>query len=200
MLNLRQWTHFPTKRALDIVRNIVAANPEPLTTHELWKLVVREEAPQHGTSIKVDHTQATSTEPPYPSHEIRSISYLKHTVLPELMRRDELKKVHTVRTLTQEEIEQRLKNLSKHARQASKLTTTTDVWKWQRKTPAPPPAPRPEPEVFGKEVGVGEDWSHLNKRRRRAREEKVERDVQWMRALEKARLAGLKAQQKQAEA
>jgi hypothetical protein len=35
--------------------------------------------------------------------------------------------------------------------------------------------------AFGAEVGVGEDWDHLNRRRRRAREEKVERDVRWMR-------------------
>lgn len=42
-------------------------------------------------------------------------------------------------------------------------------------------------EVFGTEVGVGEDWSHLNKRRRRAREGKVSRDVRWIRRLERAR-------------
>jgi hypothetical protein len=42
-------------------------------------------------------------------------------------------------------------------------------------------------EVFGAEVGVGEDWSHLNKRRRRAREEKVARDVQWIEKLQRAR-------------
>jgi hypothetical protein len=29
-------------------------------------------------------------------------------------------------------------------------------------------------------VGVGEDWSHLNKRRQRARKMKVERDLQRM--------------------
>jgi len=42
-------------------------------------------------------------------------------------------------------------------------------------------------EVFGGEVGVGEDWSHLNKRRRRARDEKVARDVKWMEKLQTAR-------------
>jgi hypothetical protein len=44
-------------------------------------------------------------------------------------------------------------------------------------------------EVFGWEVGVGEDWSHLNKRlgRRRAREEKVARDVKWLEKLQSAR-------------
>ena len=42
-------------------------------------------------------------------------------------------------------------------------------------------------EVFGAEVGVGEDWSHLNKRRRRAREGKVARDVKWIEQLQSAR-------------
>lgn len=43
-------------------------------------------------------------------------------------------------------------------------------------------------EAFGAEVGVGEDWSHLNKRRRRVREEKVSRDVKWLKQLQSARL------------
>ena len=42
-------------------------------------------------------------------------------------------------------------------------------------------------EVLGAEVGVGEDWSHLNKRRRRVREEKVARDFQWVEKLQSAR-------------
>jgi len=42
-------------------------------------------------------------------------------------------------------------------------------------------------EVLGAEVGVGEDWGHLNKRRRRAREEKVKKDVKWMNKVSKAR-------------
>lgn len=42
-------------------------------------------------------------------------------------------------------------------------------------------------EVFGAVVGVGEDWSYLNKRRRRAREEKVARDVKWLEKLQTAR-------------
>lgn len=47
-----------------------------------------------------------------------------------------------------------------------------------------PPKPKKEYKVFGTEVGVGEDWSHLNKRRRRAREGKVERDVAWLKDLQ----------------
>ena len=60
------------------------------------------------------------------------------------------------------------------------------LWLWQLKAPGPEKPPRPEKKTFGAEVGVGEDWTHLNKRRQRARQEKVGRDVQWLRELKKA--------------
>ncbi|KAG0700085.1 hypothetical protein DFH29DRAFT_651295 [Suillus ampliporus] len=37
------------------------------------------------------------------------------------------------------------------------------------------------------DVDVGQDWSHLNKRRQRAREETVERDLKWMWTLQAAK-------------
>jgi hypothetical protein len=48
-------------------------------------------------------------------------------------------------------------------------------------------------EVFGLEVAVGEDWSHLNKRlgRRRTREEKVASDVKWLEIPQSARASWL---------
>lgn len=80
--------------------------------------------------------------------------------------------------------------MSKSARKAkeSSLPTTGDVWLWRlRERPPPPLEPKKAKPVFGAEVGVGEDWSHLNKRRQRAREEKVARDVTWLRDLGKIR-------------
>jgi len=102
----------------------------------------------------------------------------------------EVEKFHTVRTLSEEEVKHRLAAMSKSARKAKGdfLPVTTDVWLWKLKArPPPPPAPKPEKPVFGAKVGVGEDWSHLNKRRQRAREEKVARDVTWLKDLEKLR-------------
>ena len=98
----------------------------------------------------------------------------------------EIEKYHTVRTLSNEEIQHRLSTMSKSARKAKgdSLPTTMSVWLWKMKTrPPPPPEPKKEKVVFGAEVGVGEDWSHLNKRRQRAREEKVGRDVSWLKDL-----------------
>jgi hypothetical protein len=68
------------------------------------------------------------------------------------------------------------------------LSTTMDVWLWRmRENNQVVPKPKEEPKVFGEEVGVGEDWSHLNKRRQRAREKKVARDVAWLREMEALR-------------
>lgn len=102
----------------------------------------------------------------------------------------EVEKFHTTRTLSDEEIRHRLATMSKSARKAkeSSMTTTGEVWLWRLKErPPPPPEPKKAKPVFGAEVGVGEDWSHLNKRRQRAREGKVARDVTWLKDLEKIR-------------
>lgn len=102
----------------------------------------------------------------------------------------EVEKVRTARTLSDEEIQHRLATMSKSARKAKgdSLPTTTDVWLWRaRARPPPPPEPKKPKPTFGAEVGVGEDWSHLNKRRQRAREGKVARDVTWLRDLQNIR-------------
>jgi hypothetical protein len=71
------------------------------------------------------------------------------------------------------------------------LSQPVSAWLWQLVDKSKEPPRRAEEEesegVFGAEVGVGEDWSHLNKRRRRAREEQVTRDARWMRTVERAR-------------
>jgi hypothetical protein len=118
----------------------------------------------------------------------------------------EVEKFHTVRTLSEEEIKHRLATMSKSARKAKadSLPVTTGVWLWRaRERPSPPPAPKQEKLVFGAEVGVGEDWLHLNKRRQRAREEKVARDVTWLKELvtiRRERAALEKAAEKEATA
>lgn len=104
----------------------------------------------------------------------------------------EVEKFHNVRTLSDEEIQRRLATMSKSARKAkSNLSSTTiDTWLWRLKArPRPPSQPKEKEPVFGVEVGVGEDRSHLNKRRQRAREEKVARDVTWLKDLANLRRA-----------
>jgi hypothetical protein len=52
--------------------------------------------------------------------------------------------------------------------------------------------------VFGTEVGVGMDWGHLNKRRLRARREKVSRAVAFLKEVQDLR-ARVKAARKAAQ-
>lgn len=115
--------------------------------------------------------------------------YLKTVVLPELERRKEIQQLRLKLELTQEELNERLAHMSKAQRKVTEdnLKAGLGMFVWRRRAPVPTPKAKPEREVFGKEVGVGEDWSHLNKRRQRAREDSVRRDVRWMKELTAAR-------------
>ncbi|KAL4253677.1 hypothetical protein ABKN59_003751 [Abortiporus biennis] len=184
-MSLQAWQRSPTKKALDIVRTIIKGHSTPLTTHQLYNLAVQHETGRPVTYER-EHNHA-SNQPPHPENAIRSMAYLKRVVLPNLVVRNEVQKIHTTRTLSEEEVQQRLQTMTKAARKTAHLPTTVDEWRWQLKTPpAVKVTPPPEP-VFGTEVGVGEDWTHLNRRRRRAREEKISRNVAWMNELKKAR-------------
>jgi hypothetical protein len=133
--------------------------------------------------------------PPHPDNAIRSVRcvlcmtpvseadlpgvcapfrYLKAVVLPHMSDKiQEIEKFHTTKSLSDEEKQHRLATMSKSARKAkaSLLPTITDVWLWRMTARPPPPhEPKKKKPVFGVEVGVGEDWLHLNKRRHRARE------------------------------
>lgn len=146
--------------------------------------------------------------PPHPENAIRSVRcvlcttpvseadvpgvhtscrYLKTVVLPHMQEKiQEIEKFHTSKSLSDEEKQHRLATMSKAARKAKGdlLPTVTDVWLWKMKARPPPPLePKTKKPAFGVEVGVGMDWSHLNKRRQRAREGKVARDVTWLKDL-----------------
>jgi len=120
--------------------------------------------------------------------------------LEDLVRTRDIKKVHIKRVLSPEEIEQRKATMTKaQAKKTSvaALSQPVSTWMWQlvdKSKESSSDGSRgtkkdENEEVFGAEVGVGEDWSHLNKRRRRARDEKVARDVKWLEKLQKARLS-----------
>jgi hypothetical protein len=126
--------------------------------------------------------------------------YLKRVVLPDLVNSKKVEKFCTKRTLSQAEIDHRLQTVTKAARkeQAVSLAAPRNTWLWRTTTPPPPPKPMPTstlsksellglPRLTAADVGVGEDWSHLNKRRQRARKEKVQRDLKWMWTLQAAK-------------
>ena len=129
-------------------------------------------------------------------HTIYARSYLKRTVLEDLVRTRDIKKVHSKTELSPAEIEQRKVTMSKaqlKKTSAASLSQPLSTWKWQLVDKAKLPSSKggdkdkSKEVVFGAEVGVGEDWGHLNKRRRRTREEKVQRDVKWVGKLGRVR-------------
>ena len=96
--------------------------------------------------------------------------------------------------LTPAEVEHRMSTMSKAQLKKTSveaLSQPVSTWMWQLVDKSAKPVRESKDEgakvAFGAEVGVGEDWSHLNRRRRRVREEKVARDVKWMRKVERAR-------------
>ena len=101
------------------------------------------------------------------------------------------------RVLSPAEIEQRKATMSKAQLKKTSVATLSQplsTWMWQlldnkssKGSSLKGGAEDKSEAAFGAEVGVGEDWGHLNRRRRRARVEKVERDVRWMRKLQSAR-------------
>jgi len=134
--------------------------------------------------------------------DLRNARYLKRTVLEDLVRTRDVNKVHIKRVLSPVEVEQRRATMSKAqlkktSSSVAALSQPVSTWMWQlvdkKRTEKDVGGNEEGAAAFGAEVGVGEDWGHLNRRRRRAREEKVERDVKWMRKVQGVRTeSGLK--------
>lgn len=98
------------------------------------------------------------------------------------MRTKDVRRVYLAKELSPEELEQR----NKGGRKGNSPSSTHGVWRFECRNR--PTVPKPKEEVvFGADVGIGADWSHLNKRRQRSRVLSVVRDVRWLRKLEKAR-------------
>ncbi|KAI0718367.1 hypothetical protein C8T65DRAFT_638746 [Cerioporus squamosus] len=175
--------HLATRRASPEARTLVLSvikQNGALTVQDLYK---------YTRAQQQTLTQDSSSGDAESEGIIPSMRYLKKVVLPDLQQRGELDKVHTKEQLSEEALEKLKSHMTTKSsrKNAGALPTNVEYWKWQLKAPQPAPQPVVERKPFGTEVGVGEDWSHLNRRRQRAREEKVARDVEWMRELGRAR-------------
>lgn len=126
--------------------------------------------------------------------------YLKGVVIPSLIQTKHVQRVHTTQELTPEEMAMRLQAMTRSSRkQADAMSATVDVWRFQMRNR--PTIPKPKQNfVFGEDVGVGSDWSHLNRRRQRSRVLSVTRDVRWLKKLERARVQGLRESRQQSAA
>ncbi|PFH46550.1 hypothetical protein AMATHDRAFT_69584 [Amanita thiersii Skay4041] len=164
------------RAGLSLVKKVINANltPAGLTTTEIYKLVRNEPVSPDFQPPERDYSK-TGSQPPHPEHPVRSIRYLKKTLLPMLQGNGLIKMSPVTRT---EPVVVQDKKAGKFGAPSS--TGQRKVWAWRPLDPNERPKPKipsPPKRVFGEEVGVGEDWSHLNSRRRRAREGKVAKDA-----------------------
>ncbi|RDB27620.1 hypothetical protein Hypma_003803 [Hypsizygus marmoreus] len=197
------------REGLKIIRNVMDANPSETgwTTAELFKLAIKQPPPpdykpeirtrkpiydKKGNQIKIE------VDPPHPEHPVKSVKFLKRSILPVLEGCKEIKMMRAQRIPfnpagvardSESKGKGKGKKETSHASSAAPPAPVT-VWTWQPIDPNTLPAPpkfKPTRKLFGTEVGVGEDWSHLNKRRERARVGKVRRDVSVMKEVIAAR-------------
>ena len=111
-------------------------------------------------------------------------SFLKREILDTLENFNEIRTVRQPRADAAALEELSLSNPSAPTKRDRKAIASSQVeFAWKVVTPRPPVVPPPTKEVYGREVGVGLDTSHLNKRRQRARVEKVSDAVMKMKGI-----------------
>jgi hypothetical protein len=214
-----------SSEARNIILQVIKSHGAPISTRDLFEKAVKVPAPPEANGEPLTpwakFLRGQTPQPPYPEHPVRSIrfvvvlvipswdpltmcnvntgSYLKRTILADLVRTRDVKKIHIKRVLTPEEIERRKATMTKaqlRKLSAESLSQPLSTWAWQLEDKTTSLSKGGDndndagkDDVFGVEagVGVGEDWDHLNKRRRRTREEQVQRDVEWVKRLWRAR-------------
>ncbi|KAN0086026.1 hypothetical protein V8E55_007160 [Tylopilus felleus] len=158
--SLYQWPRHCTPKAREMVLNIINSSKTPLATKDIYKLAV--------------NPARASTPAPHAGEEIRSMRYLKTVVLRDLAAQNRVEKVRTIGAFTAWLWRPRQVPLASPTKPTVAVTPTTFASTDLVLTDLTPAA-----------VGVGEDWSHLNKRRQRARKRKVERDLRRMLEVQK---------------
>ncbi|KAF5364782.1 hypothetical protein D9758_009346 [Tetrapyrgos nigripes] len=176
-----------------------------LTTSELYQLMLKEKPVEEfrpydvkknvlGAHWKLSAPGSKKTVPPlppHPEHPIRSMSFLKQQVLPIMEGNKEIRLATATRipTIVVEDVREgqsKNKGKSKPAASVAAAEAPSPVlvrlWK-----PITQPIPKMQDPNFGKdlkpeghEVGVGEDWGHLNKRRKRKRLVMVKKEYRFL--------------------
>ncbi|KAE9408529.1 hypothetical protein BT96DRAFT_913705 [Gymnopus androsaceus JB14] len=192
-----------------MIRKIIATADQfrtsGLTTAEMFKLALKQPPPENfqkfpvpsGTEILYTNSGKRKTlppSPPHPEHPVRSIRFLKTHVLPVLEGQKEIRLAQGKRftVVPEAKVEAKTKKgkgkgkgnaASASASSAPQQPISHNVMVWM---PTQKPRiekqilPSPPATLSGAAVGVGEDWGHLNRRRKGARDEKVKRDFALM--------------------
>ncbi|KAG8983800.1 hypothetical protein FRB90_005757, partial [Tulasnella sp. 427] len=211
-----------TAAARNIVKNIIGTSADPLTTKEIYQLALKKfpkatvskPALTYGNpplKAKLGGERQEPPSAPRPDHPIASMTQLKQRILPDLVARNELVKVHVKRPAGAALAQQQSASSSKTTTAVDPSTVKqVDTWVWKFPQPSQPPRKddaagqaaltpkipqRPdEPEPQFKrpnstpkrkkthaEMYPATPYVHLNSRRRKGRAEKVARDREWKR-------------------
>ncbi|KAK0200427.1 hypothetical protein DFS33DRAFT_1387629 [Desarmillaria ectypa] len=163
-------------RGLGAIRGVVRGDAySGLTTKELFLAIKERE-------------KANKDLPEKKWVGIKSLSFMKSTLLPLLQLNHEIKPVKHLRIPEASAIAPSAQKNKKKGKKSKNVDTvqpiTTWVWKYtpeyakelaQQSAVARAAAAAKNGPVYGSEVGIGEDWSHLNRRRLRARPGKIRR-------------------------
>ncbi|KAJ7253664.1 hypothetical protein B0H12DRAFT_1233547 [Mycena haematopus] len=176
---------------LKIVRKVIArdAVKTPLSTADLYKRVLREAPPPtfSSTITSEDDESVPATKygksgrrripapaPPHPRHPVRSMSFLKRTLLPIIAGERCVKHVRETRLVTQSKVDSKARSARGGAKQQAAANTSAEtvetlIWLWQASKPPPrveKPAPPAPPYVY--------DFSHMKASKRKARRQRLE--------------------------
>ncbi|KAJ7201682.1 hypothetical protein GGX14DRAFT_464664 [Mycena pura] len=196
-----------------IVRQVIArdAVKTGLSTKEIFKRAVKE-PPSPAFSLAIASERADSAPeirygkggrrripppaPPHPHHPVRSISFLKHHILPIIEGEQSVRHVREQRLITQPRADAALRSPRASKRQAASAapaaSVETTVWLWRAFHPPqrPPAPPKPRsPAVY--------DWSHMKQSKRQAR--KAREEFTAKRAILRARSKALRAEARRKE-
>ncbi|XP_006463738.1 hypothetical protein AGABI2DRAFT_179993 [Agaricus bisporus var. bisporus H97] len=189
------------RHGVSIVRKILTETDcsNGLSTSEIYQLALQHPIPEGyrgDDRFDPDKPHLGPTRPPHNEHPVRSKAFLKAHVMPVLLEQQEVHKVVVDRQITEPIFAKGKKG--KISKTPTKPTAgaspanpiTIKAWVWMPKLLQPPPKKTKEEiqeeadEPFGAAVGVGDDFSHLSKRRQARREEKIMRDLKTMRRLQ----------------
>ncbi|KAF7334250.1 hypothetical protein MSAN_02386400 [Mycena sanguinolenta] len=178
------------REGLKIVRKVVArdAVKTPLSTADLYKLVLREAPPPTFASTipedddsvhaikygKSGRRRIPATAPPHPRHPVRSMSFLKRTILPIMVGERCIRHVREKRLVMQSKADLKGRSVRGGAKQQAASSASTQpvealIWLWQASKPPPrveKPAPPPSPDVY--------DFSHMKASKRKVRRQRLE--------------------------
>ncbi|KAF7979288.1 hypothetical protein HWV62_42992 [Athelia sp. TMB] len=175
----------PTRLALDIVKNIIAKKGS-VDNQSLYALTQKVQLTPAQLKENALEQQALAPGRPgmaEPIHPVRSMSFLKRSIMPALVELNEVEKVHA-----KQKIRAATSGSLPDSADSKPGKVEVSTWTWQLKQlKAPKHKEIFQPASIEAALGKGANWGHLNRRRRGRREEKIELNLRWAKDLDKIR-------------